>query len=215
MDLNALLADIAASPWVPLVVLLVCVLDGFFPPVPSETTVVAALAATVATGDPLQVSVIAVAAASGAVAGDSIAYGLGRRIGLARFAWMRRPAVRRVADWTRARVHRSPAVLILAGRYVPVGRVAVNATAGASRLAYRRFLPLSSVAAIAWALVCLAVATVSATWFGDPLWASLAAVAVMLVLGVVLDAIGRRRLSPAAPARRPAPPLTTGRAPAP
>ncbi|WES65269.1 hypothetical protein P0L94_04160 [Microbacter sp. GSS18] len=61
------------------------------------------------------------------------------------------------------------------------------------------------MAGLAWAAVCLLVAAVSATWTGDALWASLVAVAVMLVLGVVLDAVGRRGLS--------AEPRAGGRAP--
>jgi membrane-associated protein len=202
-DLSALLVDLASSPWVPLVVLLVCVVDGFFPPIPSETTVVAGLTVLLAAGASGQVALIVATAAVGAVVGDTVAYAIGRRVGLERYAWMRRPAVRRVTGWTRARVHRSPAALILVARYIPVGRVAVNATAGATGLSYRRFLPLSLVAGVAWAVVCLVIATAAAAWLGDPLWASVAAIAVMIVLGVIVDLVAQRRMraAGAAPAR--------------
>jgi membrane protein DedA with SNARE-associated domain len=193
MDLTALLVDLVASPWMPLVVLAVCLIDGFFPPVPSETTVVAALAVALAAGEVPQAVVIVLAAASGAIAGDSIAYAVGRKVGLERFGWMRRERVRKVSALLRERVQRSPAMLLLVARYIPVGRVAVNATAGATRLPYGRFLPLSAVAGTAWAAMCLVVAGASAAWLGDPLWASLAAIAIMLLFGVIVDAIARRR----------------------
>lgn len=195
MDLNALLVDLAASPWMPLLVLVVCIVDGFFPPIPSETTVVAALAVVLAAGDVPAAGVILFAAAAGAALGDSIAYAIGRSVGLGRFAWMRRERVRRVTAVMRERVHRSPAMLLLVARYIPVGRVAVNATAGATGLPYRRFLPLSALAGTAWAGMCLAVAGASAAWLGEPLWASLAAVGIMLTIGVALDVLSRRRLA--------------------
>lgn len=190
--ISDLILPLLTSPWLLLVVLAVCIIDGFFPPVPSETTVVAALAAGLAAGSelPWAVGIVAVAAI-GAMAGDSIAYWIGRRVGVDRFAWMRRPRVRRSTDWIAERVLATPATLVLVGRYIPVGRVAVNAMAGASGLRYRRFLPLSIAAGLVWAAMCWAIAAASAAWLGDPLLAALAGVGIMLVLGVLFDLGGR------------------------
>ncbi|WP_203137294.1 DedA family protein [Microbacterium sp. JZ31] len=196
--ITALLTDAIASPLMPLVVFAACVIDGFFPPVPSETSVVAAGALALSTGaDPLTLAVVIAAAAAGAFTGDSLAYLIGRRIGTDRYAWMRRPAVRRTLGWAARQLERRPATLILTARYVPVGRVAVNTMAGATRMPYRRFAPLSAVAALSWAIVCLLISLVASAWFGhNPIAAAVAAAAISIVLGVAVDGVMRlvRRL---------------------
>ena len=70
--LNDTVSTLAGSPWVYFVVLAVCLIDGFFPPVPSETVVVAAAAVSASTGSPNMLLLVAVAAL-GAMAGDNIA----------------------------------------------------------------------------------------------------------------------------------------------
>lgn len=40
-----------ASPWLYLVLFAVTIIDGFFPPIPSETVLVAAAAVTASTGE--------------------------------------------------------------------------------------------------------------------------------------------------------------------
>lgn len=200
----ALLTDAIASPLMPLVVFAACVIDGFFPPVPSETSVVAAGAVAISTGaDPLALALVILAAAAGAFTGDSTAYLIGRRIGTDRFAWMRRPAVRRTLDWAARQLERRPATLILTARYVPVGRVAVNTMAGATRMPYRRFAALSVVAALSWAIVCLLISLVASAWFGhNPIAAAVTAAAISIVLGVAVDGVmrlirrARRRRTP-------------------
>lgn len=190
-----LIPVLIASPWLLVVVAAVCVIDGFFPPIPSEMTVVAVLAATLASGGtPIWAVAIALAAALGAIAGDSIAFALGRRLDIARLRWFRRPAVQRVTDWISARMRSSAATLILGGRYIPAGRVAVNVIAGASGLRYRRFLVLSAIAGTAWAGMCAAVAALSAAWLGDPLWSSLLGIGVMLLIGFGIDVVAKRRM---------------------
>lgn len=194
-QLSDLLVSLTASPWVLLVVVTVCLIDGFFPPVPSETTVVAAFAAALAAGHEIGWTIgIVAAAAIGAVVGDSIAFAVGSRLGLQRFRWMRTPRVRRATGWIARRMQTSPATLVLVGRYIPVGRVAVNAMAGASGLPYRRFVRLAAVAGALWALMCVAIAGLSAAWLGDPVLAALLAITVMLGLGGCIDLISRRRL---------------------
>nr|WP_241428958.1 VTT domain-containing protein [Agrococcus sp. ARC_14] len=176
-----------------MIVLAACAIDGIFPPVPSETTVVAALAAGIAAGvDGTWAIAIVLAAAAGAVLGDSLAFWVGRRVGVDRFRWMRRPRARRMLGWIAERLRTSPATLVLVGRYIPVGRVAVNGMAGASGLPFPRFLGLAAVAGSLWACMCLAIASASAAWLGDPLWSAALGVVVMLALGLVVDLISRR-----------------------
>lgn len=190
-----LLPALVTSPWLLVVVLAVCTIDGFFPPVPSETTLVAVLTASITVGvSPLWIATITAVAAVGAIAGDSIAYALGRRLGSGRLAHSRRPRLRKIAGWVTERVHSSPAVIILVGRYIPGGRVVVNMVAGSTGLRYRRFLVFSVIAGVSWAAMTTAIASASAAWLGHPLWSALLGIGIMLVLGLVIDHVARRRV---------------------
>ena len=204
MDLLALLTtfvtDLAASPWVYLVVLTVCLVDGFFPPVPSETVVVGAATISVATGEPHLLLLIGVAAV-GAILGDNIAYQLGRAVGTSRFRWMRARRVAAMLDWSRRGLDRRGALLIFTARYIPVGRIAVNMTAGATGYPLRRFLPLSVAAGLTWAVYSAVFGIVAGQWLHDqPLLAIVLAIAVAAVVGAVVDAVVRRVINRAAEA---------------
>ena len=61
--------SLVQSPWVYAAIFAVCVIDGFFPPVPSETVVIAAAAAGASTGDSAMLVGAVVAAAAGAIVG--------------------------------------------------------------------------------------------------------------------------------------------------
>jgi len=209
MDLLALLTtivtDLAASPWVYLVVFAVCVIDGFFPPVPSETVVVGAATISVATGEPHLLLLIGVAAV-GAIVGDNIAYQFGRVLGTTRFRWMRTRRVTAAVDWARGGLDRRGALLIFTARYIPVGRIAVNMTAGATAYPLRRFLPLSIAAGITWAAYSALFGIVAGQWLHDqPLLAIVLAIAVAALVGAVVDAVIRRILKPATGPIDPAP----------
>ncbi len=134
-----------ASPWLYLVLFAVTIIDGFFPPIPSETVLVAAAAVTASTGEG-NLLLLGAVAAIGAAIGDNIAFLIGRGLGTTRFAWMRRPRVAAAFAHAQLALDRRSATLILGARYIPVGRVAVNMTAGALDFPWRRFLPLSLIA---------------------------------------------------------------------
>lgn len=204
-----LLSSFLLTPWAPILILLFCFLDGFFPPVPSETVVVGALSLAFATGSSATPTAILVllAAGVGAAAGDSAAYAIGRRVGTERWAWMRRPRVRSALDWAGESLATRPAMYLLVARYIPVGRVAVNMTAGATRLPYRRFLPLSLVAAVGWVALSTVIAGVASAWLGhSPLLAAGVGVVLSIVIGLLIDLGARlvrraRSRSAAVPAR--------------
>ena len=65
---------------------------------------------------------------------------------------------------------RSPGLLIVAGRYVPGMRFAVNASMGLSSIPYRRFLPWSVLGGVLWSVYTCALAyRVATTLSGFPL----------------------------------------------
>jgi membrane protein DedA with SNARE-associated domain len=128
------------------------VIDGFFPPVPAETLVVATAAALSAAGTNWFVFVVLwLMVAAGAVCGDCVTYSLGR--------WFNAPSWRIFAgrrgqtalNWARRLFGRGAAVLLMVGRFIPVGRVAVNLTAGTIGYPMRRFVMIDSLAAVCWA----------------------------------------------------------------
>lgn len=187
--LNALILALAGSAWVYPVVFAVVVIDGFFPPFPSETVVVALGALAVSAGSPNLGWLIGVVTA-GAVLGDSIAYLIGRRIGLTRFGWQRRPGPVRLIARARAALRNRPASLLLTARYIPVGRVAVNMTAGATAFPLRRFLPLAALGGLAWAGYSVLIGVLAGSWLRhNPLLGAVLAVVAALLLGLVVDAV--------------------------
>lgn len=196
--LTDIVLSLVQSPWVYVVIFVVCVIDGFFPPVPSETIVIAAAAAGAATGDWAMLVGAVLAAAAGAFLGDNIAFTIGRTVGLDRWRWLRRDSARRAIEWAQEGLARRATVLILTARYIPVGRVAVNVTAGAAGLPRRRFLPLSALAGISWAVYSVVIGLFAGQWLsGNPLLAALLGIAIALTIGILID-----RVSSAIAARR-------------
>ncbi|WP_372466667.1 DedA family protein [Microbacterium maritypicum] len=197
--LNELIMQAIASPWLYLVLFTVTVIDGFFPPVPSETVLVAAAAVAASTGDG-NLLLLGAVAAIGAAIGDNIAFVIGRRLGTTRFAWMRRPRVAATFAYAQQALDRRSATLILGARYIPVGRVAVNMSAGALGFPWRRFLPLSLIAGASWSVFSLAIGLLAGAWIKDqPLLSAGLGIVIALVIGFTIDRIAaaRRRRAPA------------------
>ena len=196
--LNDLILQASASPWLYAVLFAVTVIDGFFPPVPSETVLVAAAAVAASTGDG-NILLLGAVAALGAAIGDNIAFLIGRRLGTTRFAWMRRPRVAAAFAYAQRALDRRSATLILGARYIPIGRVAVNMSAGALGFPWRRFLPLSLIAGVSWSVFSLAIGLLAGAWLHDqPVLSAAIGVVVALIVGVVIDRIAalRRRRTP-------------------
>jgi membrane protein DedA with SNARE-associated domain len=194
--INELILQAATSPWLYLVMFAAAVIDGFFPPIPSETVLVAAAAVAASAGG-TNVLLLCAIAAAGAMIGDNIAYAIGRSVGTTRFGWMRRPRVAAAFSRAQRTLTRSGAPLILGARYIPVGRVAVNMSAGALGYPRRRFVPLSIVAGVTWALYSAGIGILAGHWLEDqPLLSVVFGIAIALVIGVVIDrvsALVRRR----------------------
>jgi membrane-associated protein len=194
--LNELVIAWAGSPVVLVAILLLVIVDGLFPPLPSETVVVALASIGAATGSPNPWAVLLVAAL-GSVVGDNIAFSVGRRVDLGRFRWARGPRAVRLLERARGALDRRAASVILTARFVPVGRVAVNLMAGSSGFPRRRFVPLSAVAGLAWAGYTVLVGVLAGAWLQDqPVLGALVAILVALVGGLLIDLAMRRLRSP-------------------
>ena len=191
--INELILQAVASPWLYPVMFAVAALDGFFPPVPSEAVLVAAAAVAASSGGP-DVVLLCAAAGAGAALGDNLAYLLGRTAATRRWRWLQHPRVVAAVSWARATLERRGALLIIGARYIPAGRVAVNMSAGAVRYPWRRFLPLSIVAAVSWTLYSAGIGLIAGHWLADqPVVSAIAGVAVALLIGLVVDRVTARR----------------------
>ncbi|WP_246262507.1 DedA family protein [Arthrobacter mobilis] len=185
--INVFIVDAAGQWWVYPLLFVSCTVDGFFPPLPSESAVVALAAVSVSAGAP-NLWLVALVAALGAIIGDNIAYAIGKALGTRRFAWMRRPRVAAAFAWARRGLDRRGAVLILSARYIPVGRVAVNMTAGATGYSRGRFVLFTILAGISWALYSVGIGVLAGRWVSDNhLLAVVAAVAVAMLTGLAVD----------------------------
>ncbi|PZR54894.1 DedA family protein [Xylanimonas oleitrophica] len=194
MDLSTFLAQLegwilalSGSPWVYPVMWALATVDGFFPPLPSESVVITLAVASKTAGVPWLPGILLTAMA-GAWVGDQIAYQIGRSIGVERIRVLRTRRGRETVAWSRRALARRGASFIIAARYVPVGRVAVNMTAGAVQYPRKRFMLFSAIAAVVWALYSAVVGLTAGAWLGhQPLLAMVAGVVVGVLLGVVLD----------------------------
>jgi membrane-associated protein len=206
-EINEFILAAAGQPWVLVLVFACCVIDGFFPPIPSESVVVG-LAAVAATADIPNPLLLIATAGAGAFVGDNTAYLIGRGTGTRRWAWMRGPRMQAAFHWAGRELRKRPASLILVARFVPIGRVAVNLTAGATRYPRRKFVGLTVLSATVWAVYSVAIGLFFGQWFEDNhLLGATIAIVCAIVLGIAVDvAISKLRGTLPVELKRPVPP---------
>ena len=175
--------DFSESWWIYPGVFGLSLLDGFFPVVPSESVIIATATTSLQTGQPILV-LIFLAGAVGAWCGDQIAYFIGARADVRRWRIFRRGRWLRSLDWSENQLERRGATLIVAARFIPMGRVLVNLSAGALRYPHRRFMGVDAVAVAVWAAWSIALGTVSGAIFPED--NLLLSIMVGVVAGVVL-----------------------------
>lgn len=224
----------ASSPWVYVALFALAAVDAFFPVVPSEGAVIT-VGVFAATGEAALVPVI-LAAGTGAFAGDHVSYALGGA------ASSRLPRARpgskrgRALAWAERVLERRGGSVLVVGRYVPGGRVAVTMAAGSVHYPLRRFTPYVAVAGATWATYAALVGFLGgATFEEDPLKAVLLGFALAGALALAVEVVrhvrGRGRPAvggpvdldltdaglsgwpPAAPTSAPRPPAPEERAP--
>lgn len=187
--INEAIVHASNAWWILPIVCLFCFIDGFLPLLPSETLLVALGVVAAGTGTP-NLYLLILAGAAGAVAGDQVAYRLGRRIGTERFAWMRRHRTRRLFSFARRELNVRGAMLIFTARYVPIGRVVVNLSSGATGFSYRRFTLLDIAGSLTWASYSVAIGVVAGAWFHENKLLGIGiSVALAIVMGYLIDKV--------------------------
>jgi len=190
-DVNDFITGLADQPWVYFAVFALCALDAFFPPLPSESVVVSL--AVLSLGGAPNVWWLGVMAASGAFIGDNIAYQIGQSVGVDRFGWQRTARVHKMVGWARRQLETRGGLLIIAGRYVPIGRIAINMTAGATRYPRRTFMAFDIVAGVSWAAWSIIVGRLAGHWVDDnPVLGAAIAIVIAVLIGTAIDHLIRR-----------------------
>lgn len=181
--------DLAASPWVYAAMFGFATVDGFFPPLPSESVLITLAVSAHSTGVPW-LWLVLIAGALGAWSGDQIAYQIGRAIGTERVPFLRSDRGRRIVARAERLLTRRGASFILAARYVPIGRVAVNMTAGAVDYPRRRFMIIAAIASVMWSLYSAGIGILAAAWLGhEPLLAIGVGIVFGVAAGFVIDKV--------------------------
>ena len=146
--LDSLLDLISDAWWTYPFLFLFALLDSIIPLVPSETAVIAA--GVVSSTGGLNVIVVILVAAAGAVCGDNIGYLIGRRAQ----PWVERrfsgPKAQRRLDWAATQLARRGTGLIIVARFIPGGRTVVTVTAGMTAMNHAKFFLATVVAGLIW-----------------------------------------------------------------
>jgi membrane-associated protein len=182
------------SPWLWLIVFAVAALDAILPFMPSETTVVTV--AVLLGPDLPKLTLLTLVATGGAVVGDCVSHEIGRRAGPAILGFLLGRTGRggRTAryDWARAQVNRHRVLLIVAGRYLPGGRVASGLATGGMGVSRLEFAALDLLGASIWAVYSVCVGCVGGTSFtGEPGKGLLLSFAIGLLLVLIIGVVGR------------------------
>ena len=149
-------------------IMLIVAGDGLIPILPGETAIVAA--AVLAANGSLNLWLVILAGAVGAVVGDSAAYWIGRtghgpiRRTVSRFA-----GVERLAAAERMVQRQGPA-LVFVGRFLPGIRIAINLSCGAGHMSFPRFLTFDVLGGLAWATQAALLGYFAGKAFADQLW---------------------------------------------
>ncbi|MCR6492248.1 DedA family protein [Cellulomonas sp. P24] len=147
-----------------------------------------ALAATSVTlGSPNLVLVL-LAGAAGAFVGDQVAYWIGSRVNVRRVRFLQGRRAQRTLDAAARTLDDRGGAFIIAARYIPVGRVAVNMMAGTVGYPRRRFVPLTVIAAVTWTVYSALIGIgAGAALAANPLLAVVVGVVGGVLLGVLVD----------------------------
>jgi membrane-associated protein len=166
--------------------------DAVIPIFPGETTLNAA--STFAANGDLELWLVIVLGALGALVGDSSLYWIARRSSSSLT-----PQLERARKSTRVAaaldfLDRGAPVLLVFGRYVPGLRFVINSTMGMNRYPYGQYLPWSALGAVTWSTyTCVLAYKVGSSLDNYPLASVYISGLITTVLMAVIFLVVRRR----------------------
>jgi membrane-associated protein len=185
---ESLTEHVSGSPWTYAFLFLISALDVIIPLVPSETSVI--LAGVLASSGDLNLVLVILSAAGGAVTGDNISYWIGRKVGHRIVDRFFKGERRKQVDWAHRQVEQRGGYLIVIGRFIPGGRTAVTLSCGMLEMPWRRFIAFDVAAGLVWGTYAALLGYLGGTTFEeDPLKGFLLAFAVALLVAGVIEAV--------------------------
>ncbi|MFC4114575.1 DedA family protein [Nonomuraea zeae] len=193
-----LIQQVMSSPWLYAALFALALLDGFFPIVPAETSVITA-AVFAATGE-TNLALVIVVAALGAFAGDHISYLIGSKSA-------GRLRDKKAFVWARGALAERGGLVLVVARYIPGGRTATTLTMGAVRYPLRSFTFFDAIAASSWAVYSGLIGFFGGMAFeNDPIKGLLLGLGIALSITALVEIMRwarKRRAIQASPERLP------------
>ena len=144
------LQDISTSPWFYAAIFAIALLDSVVPVVPSETAVI--LGGIAAGQGDLNLALVIIAGAGGAMIGDNMAYSIGKRFSARIQHWYNaKPKRSAQLAWASRQLATRGGSLLLTARFVPGGRTVITLTSGITRQRRLRFIVFVVLACAVWA----------------------------------------------------------------
>ena len=181
---------VSGAWWSYFVIFGVAAVDAFFPLVPSETTLV--IGGTFASSGDLNLMLVILAGAAGAILGDNVSFTIGNTVGERTVKrWFRGEKAHRRIEWAERTLDERGAYIIILGRFIPGGRTAVTFSAGyLPTFPWRRFIVYDVPAGLIWATYGALLGYFGGKTFEDnPFWGVLLALGIALTLGFVVEAV--------------------------
>lgn len=144
----------------------------------------------------LSLTLVLVVAISGAIFGDSVGYGVGRRYG---HQIQQTRLGRRVGEhrWRRSEefLRRRGPVAVFVGRFTALLRAMVPGAAGMARMPYRTFLVFNVLGGVVWASACVlggwALGSVISTYISDVSYVVIGVLVIAVAVHLVRSRRGR------------------------
>ncbi|MGW0198539.1 DedA family protein [Nonomuraea sp. NPDC003201] len=194
-----LVQQVMSSPWLYAALFGLALLDGFFPIVPAETSVITA--AVFAASGETNLALVIVAAALGAFAGDHISYLIGNKSA-------GRLRDKKAFVWARDTLAERGGLVLVVARYIPGGRTATTLTMGAVRHPLRSFTFFDAIAASSWAVYSGLIGFFGGMAFeNDPIKGLLLGLGIAVSITALVELVRwlrKRRAIQASPERLPA-----------
>ncbi|MEQ4723385.1 DedA family protein [Nonomuraea sp. B19D2] len=194
-----LVQQVMSSPWLYAALFVLALLDGFFPIVPAETSVITA--GVFAASGETNLGLVMLVAALGAFAGDHTSYLIGNKSA-------GRLRKKKAFVWARDALAERGGLVLVVARYIPGGRTATTLTMGAVRHPLRSFTFFDAIAAGSWAVYSGLIGFFGGMAFeNDPIKGLLLGLGIAVSITAVVEVVRwlrKRRAIQPSPERLPA-----------
>ena len=190
LDFDRMVEWVSGEWWAYPVIFAIAAIDAFFPLVPSETLVV--VGGNLASSGDLNLLLVILAGATGAILGDNISFWIGHFVGERTVKrWFRSEKAHQRLEWAERTLDERGAYIIIIARFIPGGRTAVTFSAGyIPTFPWRRFILYDIVAGVVWATYAALLGYFGGKTFEDhPLWGVALALGIALSLGMVVEVV--------------------------